>query len=78
MDRSGYITAAGTGNQSIEQGKKIIYPFDKYEIEVMVTDTGKFIGITGIRINASFLKQAQKLSTSGYHDVDKYYQVEDK
>lgn len=69
---------AVTDDQTIEQSKKIVYSFDRYEIEVLVTETGKFIGIVGIKVNADFLTQAQKLSTASFHDVEKYYREEDK
>lgn len=69
---------AVTDDQTTEQSKKIVCSFDRYEIEVLVTETGKFIGIVGIKVNADFLTQAQKLSTASFHDVEKYYREEDK
>jgi len=78
MTESSSLTPAITGDQTTEKAKKIVYPFGRYEIEVLVTDTGKFIGIVGIKVNADFLTQAQKLSTASFHDVEKYYREEDK
>ena len=78
MTESSSSSTAITGTQNREQTRTIIYPFGRYEIEVLVTDTGKFVGVTGVKVNAEFLSHAQKLSTASFHDVDKYYSEVDK
>lgn len=66
-----------TGNIYLES-KSIIYPFDKYEVEVKLAPDGKFLGITGISINKDFLSYTQRLNSYGYIDLDKYYSEDDE
>jgi|WetSurMetagenome_2_1015567.scaffolds.fasta_scaffold257317_2 hypothetical protein len=58
-------------------GKKeeaiIVYPFDKYKIEVKVDLNGKFLGITGVRIKTDFIPFMQRLGQTGYLDLSKVY-----
>lgn len=53
-----------------------IYPFDKYEIEIRLSSSGKFLGISTIKINTDFLSYAQKVNSITHHDVEKYYEEE--
>jgi hypothetical protein len=53
--------------------KSIKYPFDKYEVEVLLTPDDKFLGIAGISVNKDFLSFMQKMNSYGYIDLDKYY-----
>ncbi len=72
------LTPAVTGAQTETQAHKVTYPFERYEIEVIVSDTGMFLGISGIKLKTDFLTHAQKLSTASFHDVEQYYQEENK
>ena len=64
----------GTGDHdATEDYKTIIYPFDKYQIEIKLTLNNEFIGITEVKINKYFLSYKQKMSIKGYHDVDQFY-----
>lgn len=51
----------------------IVYPFDKYRIEVMVDADGRFLGITGICIKKDFVPIERGLSRTGYLDLSKAY-----
>ncbi len=51
----------------------LVYPFDKYKIEVKVDLKGKFLGITGVRIKTDFIPLMQKLNQTGYLDLSKVY-----
>jgi hypothetical protein len=64
----------GTGGYDISNDyKTIIYPFDKYQIKIKLTQDNKFIGITEIKINKDFLSHKQKIASLGFHDVDEFY-----
>ena len=54
--------------------KIIIYPFDKYEIKIKLTQSNEFVEILEIRINKDFLNYKHKMSPQGYHDVEEFYQ----
>jgi hypothetical protein len=62
-----------TGEHDLKNRKSIIYPFDRYEIEVELSSDGKFIGISEIKLNKSFLTHLQKKASFKLLDVDKYY-----
>lgn len=67
-------TASYTGSHSdIHSTSTIIYPFGRYEIEVVLGTQKEFLGITKVRINQDFLSHAQKLTPKGYHDVEEFY-----
>lgn len=51
----------------------VLYPFERYEIEVQLTSDGRFLGITEVRVNKSFLSHRQKAATRGFHDVEEFY-----
>ena len=64
----------GTGSHDEpDDYKTIVYPFDKYQITVKLTQTNEFIGITEVKINKEFLSYKQKTSSQGFHDVDEFY-----
>jgi len=66
-----------TGEHDLQQRRTVIYPFDKYEIEVELSLDGKFLGISGLKFNKSFLTQLQKQSSFNLLNVDKYYREAD-
>ena len=68
------IIQDATGSiESIEVGKSLFYPLGKYIVKVNVTDDNKFIGISEVQVNKSFLDYKQKLMPRGIHDVDEFY-----
>jgi len=68
------LTKEGTGSHNdFYDYKTIIYPFDKYQIKVQLTQDNEFIGITEIEINKEFLSYKQKITSHGFHDVDEFY-----
>jgi hypothetical protein len=58
-------------NQS--EYKTIVYPFERYEVEILLTHDGKFVGLTGIKVNKDFLSYKQKITSTGYIDVSDEY-----
>lgn len=65
----------GTGSQENNEDYKIkVYPFGKYEIKVKLTLKNEFIGITEVKINKKFLSLEKQIQTTGFHDVDKFYE----
>lgn len=64
----------GTGESGEPTDHKIIvYPFEKYEIKIMLTASNEFIGIVEVKINKDFLSQRERASAKGFHDVEKFY-----
>ncbi len=64
-----------TGAQfETEQYKRVIIPFGKYEIVARLTEDNRLIDIVELRIKQDFLSPEQRVSTSGYLDVDEFYQ----
>jgi|WetSurMetagenome_2_1015567.scaffolds.fasta_scaffold733097_2 hypothetical protein len=64
----------GTGSHDFDfKFKTIIYPFDRFEIEVNLTENNEFIGISAININKEFLSHIKKMQLSEYMDVDQFY-----
>ncbi|MGA2574180.1 MAG: hypothetical protein ABSF36_08315 [Candidatus Methanomethylicaceae archaeon] len=64
----------GTGGHSISQEyKTIVFPFDKYEITVKLTLNNEFVNIEGVKINKDFTSYKQKITSNGFHDVEKFY-----
>jgi hypothetical protein len=53
--------------------KTIVYPFDKYEITVKLSQNNEFLGIVEIKVNKDFLSFKEKTTPKGYHDVDEFY-----
>ena len=66
-----------TGSSSkFEELKEKIYPFEKYNVKIILTPFNEFVGIREISINKEFLTHKQKMQTKGYHDVEEYYRDE--
>ena len=64
----------GTGDHNLDDDYKIIvYPFDKYEIKIKLSANDKFIEIVEIKISKQFLSHRQRISSTGFHDVDEFY-----
>ncbi len=74
MDQSEFFELdepAKTGERDEEV--VLVYPFDKYRIEVKVDPNGKFLGITGVRIKTDFIPLMHKLNQTGYLDLSEVY-----
>ena len=64
----------GTGSHDdFENLETIEYPFEKYIVKIIVTTKNEIFGIEEIKLNKDFLSYQQKISSKGYHDVDKFY-----
>jgi len=55
----------------------IVYPIDKYNIEVKLSPDGRFLGITGISFNKNFLSFKRKENLPPLFDLDAAYPEED-
>ena len=75
MDISSPLTP-GTGDQLSEQTVTRTVNFDRYEIEIELTASGKFLGIISIKVQKSFIESMKNKQTSDVHDVEKYYSEE--
>lgn len=56
-----------------EHYKTIIYPFDRYEIDVQLGSNDEFIGVVGVKLNKEFIAYEKKRTPLGYHDIDEFY-----
>jgi len=64
----------GTGGPDMPSDfKTIVYPFNKYQITIRLTQDNRFIEVIEVKINKEFLSHKQKISTSGSIDVRKDY-----
>jgi hypothetical protein len=71
------IIKTSTGNHNDDKDfREIIYPFGKYEIKVMVDQYGIFLGISQIKVNKDFRNIEQKISSTGYIDIEDLYKEE--
>jgi hypothetical protein len=72
----------GTGSHDLQVDSRTIeVPFDKYLIKIRLSSKNEFLGIEEVVVNKEFLSYSQQfsiLSSSGYHDVDDYYQEEEE
>lgn len=65
----------GTGsNILLERQKSIKYVIGQYEVTVIFTEDGEFIGIEEIALNKSFIDYEIKKRTDSNLNVDKYYE----
>lgn len=64
-----------TGN-IFQDEKYVVYPFDKYEIEIKLTSDDRFLGITGIRFNKNFLSFKRKEYLPPLFNLDEEYPEE--
>lgn len=65
-----------TGDQLSEQSVIRTVNFDRYEIEIELTVSGKFINIRSIKVQKSFIESMKNIQTSDVHDVEQYYHEE--
>jgi hypothetical protein len=69
-------------NDRVEGGSQetrriIRYPFDRFEVKVILNDRDQFVGIEEIKINTEFLSLKQKISLSKCtRDIEEYYSDE--
>jgi hypothetical protein len=69
----GDVTTESTGSRSKPQWRKVICPFDKYEITIVLTTDGEFVGIAEVGLRQDFVSYKQKVTPQGYHDVTDLY-----
>lgn len=73
-DYANDLVENGTGDQEdLVQRRLIRYPFEKYEITVVVGPSNEFLGIVEVAINKQFLTYRERNLPHGYHDVDEFY-----
>ncbi|MDY0129150.1 MAG: hypothetical protein RBR63_03040 [Methanosarcina vacuolata] len=59
--------------EHLERYKTIMFPFDRYEINVQLGSNNEFIGVVGVKLNKDFVDYEKKRMPLGYHDVDEFY-----
>ena len=53
--------------------KLVVVPYGNCEVVVCLTQDNRFAGIRELRIKKDFLTPEQRVSTSGYLDVEEFY-----
>jgi hypothetical protein len=67
------VTAESTGSLPSTQLKALVYSFGKYDITVVLTTGGEFVGIAEVALRHDFFSYKQKVTPQGYHDVADLY-----
>ena len=75
FDSSQYATSA-TGDHSEEEHFSKVVKFDRYEIDLELTKSGRFLCINSIKVNKEFSKMIRSGTNTDVHDVEKYYREE--
>jgi len=71
-----FVNPSTGENESDRNLREIVYPFEKYEVKVLIDNYGTFKGISEIKINKDFRSIKQKIESTGYVDVDDLYKEE--
>ena len=67
----------GTGSYGDFENHRIeTFPFGKYEISIRLSPSNEFMGIEEIKVNKDFLSFKQKITISGFHDIEQFYEKE--
>jgi hypothetical protein len=75
LNSSSYETSA-TGDYAPEISVRRLIMFDRYEIEIELTKSGQFLGVSSVKVNKSFMDSIRSSNNSDVHDVEKYYHEE--
>lgn len=82
MDKSNLnyktFTQVGTGSHPDIQNHRLVEcPIGKYVVKVIVGPTNEFMGIAEIGVSQNFMSRAQRIATSGYHDIEEFYRSDE-
>ncbi|HII93180.1 MAG TPA: hypothetical protein HA262_13780 [Methanosarcina sp.] len=59
--------------ENIEHYKTVVFPFDRYEIDVQLGSNNEFIGVVGVKLNTNFAEYERERIPLGYHDIEEFY-----
>jgi len=65
-----------TGDHPSEQSVIRTVNFERYAIELELTTDGKFLSISSIKVQKSFIESVGSKQISDVHDVEEYYNEE--
>lgn len=65
-----------TGEHPRELSIRRTVKFARYDIEIELTESGKFLGIVSIKIPKDFAEALKSNLNPSIHDVEKYYREE--
>ena len=69
------LTKSSTGSNFDEpQHKFIVVPHGRFEIELCLTEDGRFVSVTEVRVKKDFRTTDQRLANTGSFDVEQFYQ----
>ncbi len=68
------LKSKGTGGDEFFEEIEIVpFAFDRYEVDIILSTSNKFLGIQDIRISKDFLSHEQKMHSQGYYDDSEFY-----
>ncbi len=73
---SSSILTSATGDFAIEKTIRRLIKFDRYEIELELTESGIFLNVVSIKVHKDFTESIRSTSNPDVHDVEKYYKEE--
>lgn len=59
--------------EHLEHYKTIMFPFDRYEINVQIGSNNEFIGVVGVKLNKDFAEYEKDRTPAGFHDIEEFY-----
>lgn len=68
------LTKSSTGSNFGEQYKCVVVPYGRFEIELCLTEDGRFVRVTEVRVKKDFRTIDQRLANTGSFDVEQFYQ----
>jgi hypothetical protein len=71
------LISGGTGSSGVaEEFRTIVYPFDKYEVKIVLNSKNEFVDIIEIKLNKDFRSFKQKARLKSAVDEGEFYEKE--
>jgi hypothetical protein len=69
----GTVTGSTATDPMSTTTRVVSYPFDKYEIKILVSPSNQFIGIQEVSLRKDFRSYEQRAAGNRVHEVDEFY-----
>ena len=71
------LISGGTGSSGdAEEYRTMVYPFDKYEVTIVLNSKNEFVDITEIKLNKEFVSFKQRIRPKNLVDEADFYDKE--
>lgn len=67
------VGKTGDYDEGLEGTRTVVYPFGSYEILVKLTSDDRFLEVVEVRVNKDFRSYNQRLSSTGHHNAEEFY-----